>query len=356
MYYEYSGEKYQIDVVKIYIELTTACNAKCPYCYNSAGGKGYSINKDALLNFLKREISLGVTTVHLSGGEPLLYSGYMELVAELNKENAHVLTVSNAFLITEQFLDSYMPKNKLQLTLDSMDESEHDRTRGIGNFRKVMDVLEYCREKGYSENIVLRHNVIRGNKKDLREFVEYAISQKIKQVTLTVLQNMGNAKNNKELVYDNRDNLQELLQINDEMSKLRQEYSEYVKISSNQFENQGSCPFNRPQDISMSPRVDYAGNVYICEMFDGEENIVGNILENSFEEIFGSEGFRNYMQKLFERQKNNAKCKKCLFNNLCTGGCPATQYAEVGSFMHCASQCILIKECFKNSLLERNNL
>lgn len=81
-----------------------------------------------------------------------------------------MLTVSNTFLITEAFLDWYMKRNKLQLTLDSMCEEEHDASRGRGNFQKVTQVIDYCCKNGYADNILLRHNVIRGNEKDLQKF------------------------------------------------------------------------------------------------------------------------------------------------------------------------------------------
>lgn len=93
----------------------------------------------------------------------------------------------------------------------------------------------------------------------------------------------------------------------------------------------------------------------ICKSFAGEDNVVGNIFENSLEEIFNSDKFVPYMEKLFVRQQNNSKCKKCLLSQggLCTGGCPADQYEEVGNFSRCSSQCLLIRENFKNNLVQR---
>ena len=41
---------------------------------------------------------------------------------------------------------------------------------------------------------------------------------------------------------------------------------------------------------------------------------------------------------------------------LCTGGCPADQYAECGNYLHCTSQCAMIKENFKNELLKQRIL
>ena len=65
--------------------------------------------------------------------------------------------------------------------------------------------------------------IIRGNRKDLREFIEFAIANGIKHVALTVLRNMGRAQGNSELVYDYKNNIQELMKINKEMAELRHE-------------------------------------------------------------------------------------------------------------------------------------
>ena len=192
--------------------------------------------------------------------------------------------------------------------------------------------------------------IIRGNRKDLREFIEFAIANGIKHVALTVLRNMGRAQGNSELVYDYKNNIQELMKINKEMAELRHEYKDSVDIVSNMFENQSGCPFNRPQDFYLSPRIDCYGNLYICESFDGKDNIVGNVFKQSLEGIFESKRFEEYVTLLFERQIKNDGCKKCLLNQKCTGGCPADQYMEAGNFLSCTSQCSIIKENFKNAL------
>ena len=356
MFYNYKGQRYQITIEKIYIELTTACNAKCPYCYNPMELCSKNIDASKLEKFLDDILNQGIRTIHLSGGEPLLHPNYMSFVDRINENGGKVLTVSNGFLITEEHLNTYMKQNMLQLTIDSMVELEHDRTRGNGNYKKVMEIIEYCRKNGHIQNIYLRHNVIRGNENDRRKFVEFALEKGISKVSMSVLRNMGRAKENSFMLYDYKDNLQEILCVNADMASLRKEYESKIEINSNRFENQKGCPYNRPGEYYMSPRIDCYGNLYICESFDGKDNIVGNVFENSLEEIFASKHFEEYMKVLFTRQENMKGCKKCLLNKLCTGGCPADQYAECGNYLHCTSQCAMIKENFKNELLKQRIL
>lgn len=294
-----------------------------------------------------------IMVIHLSGGEPLLHPDYFAIVDSINKKGIKVLTVSNTLLITKEYIHSYLQKgNILQITLDSMQEEEHDRTRGNGNYKKVMDIIEYCYENNLSKNIYLRHNVIRGNQKNMKEFITFALSKGINYVSMSVLRNMGRAQDNMNLIYNYKNDLQELLHINEEMAKLRKEFSGQLNINSNTFENQARCPFNRPQDFELFVRIDCLGNLYLCESFDGEDNVVGNVFENSLKNIFASKRFEKYITKLFERQEKNENCQRCLFNKACTGGCPADQYMEAHDYLHCITQCAIIRENFKNSLLE----
>ena len=298
MYYTYKEEKYNIDVDRIYIELTSACNASCPYCYNRAGEKSERIETEFLIDFVKKTMKESTRMVHLSGGEPLLHPDYMLFVNTLNQLGKEVLTVSNAFEITEKFLEEYMRNgNVLQLTLDSMRKEEHDKTRGNGNFDKVISVVKFCEKNGFTDSIVLRYNVIKSNQNNMTEFLEFARINGVKNVIISVLRNMGRAKKNPDLVFDYKNDVDKIIALNNEMAQLRQIYSDNfgMHISTNMFERQMGCQFNSPQDLHMKPRIDCMGNVYICEAFDGEENIVGNIYESDLESIFLSKRFEHYM-------------------------------------------------------------
>src|SRR5271166_7062139 len=66
------------------VSITDSCNYKCVYCRTGEVGAQYpELGIDEYLRLIRLFVSLGITKVRLTGGEPLLRRGLVELVAEL---------------------------------------------------------------------------------------------------------------------------------------------------------------------------------------------------------------------------------------------------------------------------------
>ena len=66
------------------VSITDSCNYKCVYCRTGEVGAQYSeLAIDEYLRLIRLFVSLGITKVRLTGGEPLLRRGLVELVREL---------------------------------------------------------------------------------------------------------------------------------------------------------------------------------------------------------------------------------------------------------------------------------
>ena len=71
-------------ITDLRISVTDRCNYKCVYC--RAGDEGASYTELPIADYLRMVrilVSLGIEKVRLTGGEPLLRSGLVEMVAEL---------------------------------------------------------------------------------------------------------------------------------------------------------------------------------------------------------------------------------------------------------------------------------
>ena len=82
----------------LYIELTNLCNAKCPFCSNP-----YKTNTNLDISVLKKvlnELDGVIDKVTLTGGEPLLYPHFDELLDVLDNSNIlfYALTTNGYFL------------------------------------------------------------------------------------------------------------------------------------------------------------------------------------------------------------------------------------------------------------------
>ena len=74
------------DITDLRVSVTDRCNFKCVYCRTGNEGAQYAELAIAdYLRIVRRFVSLGVEKVRLTGGEPLLQSGLVEMVRELAK-------------------------------------------------------------------------------------------------------------------------------------------------------------------------------------------------------------------------------------------------------------------------------
>src|SRR5579863_2459504 len=66
------------------VSITDRCNYKCVYCRTGEVGAQYAeLSNEEYLRLIRLFVSLGITKVRLTGGEPLLRRGVVELVEEL---------------------------------------------------------------------------------------------------------------------------------------------------------------------------------------------------------------------------------------------------------------------------------
>lgn len=74
------------EITDLRISVTDRCNYRCVYC--RTGNEGAQYTELAITDYLRmvrRFVSLGVEKVRLTGGEPLLRHGLVEMVSELSK-------------------------------------------------------------------------------------------------------------------------------------------------------------------------------------------------------------------------------------------------------------------------------
>src|SRR5579863_8838925 len=66
------------------VSITDRCNCKCVYCRTGEVGAQYpELSIDEYLRLIKLFVSLGIEKVRITGGEPLLRRGLVDLLREL---------------------------------------------------------------------------------------------------------------------------------------------------------------------------------------------------------------------------------------------------------------------------------
>lgn len=128
----------KIDYLRI--SLIDKCNFRCQYCMPEGTELNYVLNQDLLTNqeiiSLVRDvfIPLGFTKFRLTGGEPLLRPGLVNLVGEIYQlpETEDIALTTNAFLLeklAQPLMDAGL--KRINISLDSLIPETFDKI--IGN-------------------------------------------------------------------------------------------------------------------------------------------------------------------------------------------------------------------------------
>ncbi len=141
--------------------VTYRCNATCSFCDIWERPSPYVTVENVRQN-LRDLKTLGVRVVDFTGGEPLLHRQLPELLREAKQLGLITTVTTNALLYPKQAEQLRGLVDMLHFSLDSPVAEEHDRSRGVRCFDKVMESIAIARRLGERPDIlftVFEHNV-----------------------------------------------------------------------------------------------------------------------------------------------------------------------------------------------------
>ncbi len=165
------------------VSITDRCNYKCVYCRTGEHGAQYpELGIEEYLRLIRLFVSLGIEKVRLTGGEPLLRHGLLDLIREL----AQLRTLRGepldlALTTNGHLLDSLaMPLkqaglNRITVSMDAVDAPTFERiTRIPGSFQKVLDGIRAARGAGLTP-LKINCVLLRGfNDAEIEGFARFA--------------------------------------------------------------------------------------------------------------------------------------------------------------------------------------
>jgi GTP 3',8-cyclase len=139
------------------VSITDRCNYKCVYCRTGELGAQYpELGIEEYLRLIKLFVGLGVTKVRLTGGEPLLRRGVVDLVRELASLRTPGGTQLDLALTTNGHLLDGLAQplkdaglNRVTVSMDAVDAAVFERiTRVEGSFAAVLGGIRAARAAG----------------------------------------------------------------------------------------------------------------------------------------------------------------------------------------------------------------
>jgi MoaA/NifB/PqqE/SkfB family radical SAM enzyme len=124
--------------------VTLRCNDQCEFCMCWQNEDYKKIEeKPCDLTHLK---GLGVTTINITGGEPLLRDDLPQILKEAKDTGFITQLTTNGILFAEkaQLINELV--DKLFISLDYPMEKEHDRSRGVECFHQVIQAIKLAKD------------------------------------------------------------------------------------------------------------------------------------------------------------------------------------------------------------------
>jgi radical SAM protein with 4Fe4S-binding SPASM domain len=304
--------KHKPHLTQFQVELTSRCNERCVHCYIPHKSKINDIAPSLFYDVLDQCRDMGVLSLTLSGGEPLLHPNFVDFMRKTKEYDFSINVLSNLTLLNDEIITE-MKANRLssvQVSLYSMDSVIHDSITKLPNsFYKTRDAILKLIENDIPLQISCP--VMKQNKKCYVDVAKWAEEHKIRAVTdYIMMARYDHTTDN----LDSRLSLEEVGNIitdiieNDPDYEKRLVEADFTEVEKRDLSDDALC------GVCISSICMVAnGNVYPCA---GWQNYVcGNVTMQPLKEIWEHSPKVQYLRNL--RKNDLPQCLDCTDLHFC---------------------------------------
>ncbi|MCG8668082.1 MAG: GTP 3',8-cyclase MoaA [Pseudomonadales bacterium] len=172
-----------IDYVRI--SMTDRCNFRCVYCMSEDMQflpRQQVLSLEEIYILAKAFTELGIRKIRLTGGEPLVRNGALDLmskIAQLPGLDELVLTTNGALLESQASELKQAGVKRINISIDSLNENRFKKITRTGSLQTVLRGIEKACQQGF-DKIKLNAVILKGkNDDEVIDLLNYAIQQKI---------------------------------------------------------------------------------------------------------------------------------------------------------------------------------
>jgi cyclic pyranopterin phosphate synthase len=175
-------DTHQRSINYLRISITDRCNLRCIYCNPEAKARKLQhreiLRYEELLRIIRIGVSLGITKVRVTGGEPLVRKGCCDFLKQISSiEGIQDLALTTNGVLLKEHIDSIIDAGvkRLNISLDTLDRRKYARITGMDAFDQVWDGIVAAHQKGLSP-IKLNMVVLAGiNDEELIDFARLSM-------------------------------------------------------------------------------------------------------------------------------------------------------------------------------------
>jgi len=166
--------------------LTEACNGRCTMCNYWSVPHPASLTADEVIRFYEDHISGTPTFLTLSGGEPLLHPELLEITLALHSRARQLVLSTNGIGLGSHV--DYVVRffDKVIISVDGAASAKHQAVRGVDSLADILRVTREIHARGAGTRVVFKMTVQKENFRQLGDFFELSLQEKVSGVALTV--------------------------------------------------------------------------------------------------------------------------------------------------------------------------
>ncbi|MEQ6168265.1 MULTISPECIES: SPASM domain-containing protein [unclassified Ekhidna] len=287
--------------ISMAIEPTTACNLRCPECPSGLRSFTRPTGKLDISLFKKIMQDVSDQLIYLTfyfQGEPYLNPKFLDMVKIAYGHNIYTTTSTNAHFLDDKNAKKTVESglNRLIISIDGASQETYESYRKEGDLTKVLEgtrnILKW-RKKLHSKSpkVVWQFLVVKPNEHEIPTIKRLAKKYGVDKVAFKTAQ-----------VYDYK-NGSDLIPTIDKYSRYKPNGNGTYSIK-NQLENK--C-----WKMWQSCVVTWDGQVIPCCFDKDASHSMGNVSEQSFNEIWHSKPYQNFRKALLTSRSEIEICKNC---------------------------------------------
>lgn len=150
-------DRYNRNINYLRISVTDRCNLRCTYCMPEDGVTILQhkdiLTFDEIVDFTKVAVSLGINKVRITGGEPLVRRGIVDLIRMIAEiDGIDDLSMTTNAILMQQFAKPLFDAglHRINVSLDTTDPEKFKAITRGGNIEDVFNGLEEAKRVGFN--------------------------------------------------------------------------------------------------------------------------------------------------------------------------------------------------------------
>ena len=193
-------DRFGRDITYLRISVTDLCNLRCKYCMPESGVKSLChsdiLSIEEIVEIVKVASKNGIKKIRLTGGEPLVRRGFINLckqISEINEIEDIAITTNGVYLksMADELFENKI--RRINFSLDTLVKEKYNDITRRNDFDKTMESLFYAIKKGFKVkiNVVLIGGF---NDDEIQDFVNLANEYEL-EVRFIELMQIGETAN-----------------------------------------------------------------------------------------------------------------------------------------------------------------